>query len=898
MGPRAAFDDFHSSAADPSPSWDEGSIEGVARPCIAVCAAADGPSWLRRILRRGLPGEGQPHAAWTPHSYSQGRPATPLIPTKTLDCLSGDGPASYPAALLPCGTARKGAIQQLLAARKQPQGQQRPQRPMSAPASRRLSADARAAAAAIPPAPSQPPPPCPESTAADSTATGRRRRRAGRQRPTTALARQLRTPRKKSSVFAPPDADSVAMSPSEPSAADREAAAVSAPRTPDDECSQLERSTVDWLSAARRDPAAFAEDLAQQYPIRTPYLDKPLPLPAAESLREQLTRRLRETEQLLAQMTGEEGRELQQLKARWQEEDALRDPKGKAKKKPAGKKGQVSEDDEAEERARLAERERAVAALQQTQQRRRAVATQDRARLADQLQRCSAGCALVQSAVAAVGSVGPLGPLQYSRGLSLLARARCEQIALSGRVPSAARARRDVRGVFHATKQGMRVGLAAESVALGSASVRAVVMDLAVDDAVPERANRTTLLCPQLRVAGCAWRPHPTHGALCVILYAEGWEDCCHILRRPHVTLQELRHTLATRPDPLTYPISFVRDAGVAAAEPREHPVLCGNTALLRLRVREGVALSAAFAADAESVPAQPAESASVFLQRAEGDELELIARLPGPGDHTLALHARPRGAAAYSFIGPVLLRCVGWSPQERHLRFPEACGGFLRRRLRLCSPLYSPLRAGDPVDFEIVVPEGSCFDAEAAAVLCARQEKKEAERAALHRAVQAQRDGLALAAERSAALLGELQQRREQLQQRRQELAASKRPAKERAAEQAAIEQEAAQIAAEESAVPSPENAAAELRQLEGLLRRAAAQLRLIAKERHMLEEEGARRGPPLVELACGARRRVLHPAAAGRAGRHAARSVRCPPGQVGLYVDGCCVLTWHVAA
>ena len=64
----------------------------------------------------------------------------------------------------------------------------------------------------------------------------------------------------------------------------------------------------------------------------------------------------------------------------------------------------------------------------------------------------------------------------------------------------------------------------AENVAYGSYSVgQDVVVDLIVDDGVPDRGHRANLFNANMRVAGVACGPHPKFAAMCVIVEAGGF---------------------------------------------------------------------------------------------------------------------------------------------------------------------------------------------------------------------------------------------------------------------------------------------------------------------------------------------------------------------------------------
>lgn len=61
----------------------------------------------------------------------------------------------------------------------------------------------------------------------------------------------------------------------------------------------------------------------------------------------------------------------------------------------------------------------------------------------------------------------------------------------------------------------------AEVMSFGSDTPESVVVDLLIDDGVPDRGHRRILLDPKYRFAGSACGPHKTYGVVCVIDVAD-----------------------------------------------------------------------------------------------------------------------------------------------------------------------------------------------------------------------------------------------------------------------------------------------------------------------------------------------------------------------------------------
>lgn len=65
---------------------------------------------------------------------------------------------------------------------------------------------------------------------------------------------------------------------------------------------------------------------------------------------------------------------------------------------------------------------------------------------------------------------------------------------------------------------------AGEAISYGPATARDIVAALVVDDGVPDRGHRHTLLDPTFAVAGVGYAPHPRYRFTCVIDFAQGYE--------------------------------------------------------------------------------------------------------------------------------------------------------------------------------------------------------------------------------------------------------------------------------------------------------------------------------------------------------------------------------------
>jgi uncharacterized protein YkwD len=129
------------------------------------------------------------------------------------------------------------------------------------------------------------------------------------------------------------------------------------------------------------------------------------------------------------------------------------------------------------------------------------------------------GLRAVDEAVGFLRQVAPAPPLAPARPLVLAARDHARDIGPRGETGHAGSDRSqpaDRIGRYGTPR--MSTG---EAIAFGALNARAVVIQLIVDDGVPDRGHRKSVFEPAYRTAGVAIGPHRSHDYLVVIDFAD-----------------------------------------------------------------------------------------------------------------------------------------------------------------------------------------------------------------------------------------------------------------------------------------------------------------------------------------------------------------------------------------
>jgi len=137
--------------------------------------------------------------------------------------------------------------------------------------------------------------------------------------------------------------------------------------------------------------------------------------------------------------------------------------------------------------------------------------------------RTEEGAPAVQEAIEALRAARPVDPLLWSDGL---ARAAGDHVRDQG--PVGGTEHRGTDGSDPARRMeryGQWRGAVAENIAYGENPAREVVLQLLIDDGVPNRGHREALLDPEWGVSGVACGRHRDYGQICVMDYAIGYVE-------------------------------------------------------------------------------------------------------------------------------------------------------------------------------------------------------------------------------------------------------------------------------------------------------------------------------------------------------------------------------------
>jgi uncharacterized protein YkwD len=132
--------------------------------------------------------------------------------------------------------------------------------------------------------------------------------------------------------------------------------------------------------------------------------------------------------------------------------------------------------------------------------------------------RTEEGAAAVREAIATLKARRPVAPLRWSEGLTAAAADHVRDQGPIGGLEHQGTDNSDP--ARRASRYGRWIQGVAENIAYGENPAQAVVIQLLVDDGVPDRGHRDNILDPAWGVAGVACGPHRRYQQMCVMDYA------------------------------------------------------------------------------------------------------------------------------------------------------------------------------------------------------------------------------------------------------------------------------------------------------------------------------------------------------------------------------------------
>ena len=133
------------------------------------------------------------------------------------------------------------------------------------------------------------------------------------------------------------------------------------------------------------------------------------------------------------------------------------------------------------------------------------------------------GVTAVDEAIRFLSRVKPLPPLTWSEGLAAAAAELAEEQGGSGATGHTGKQSHGVQERIE--RHGTWERLIGENIGYGPEGARIMVMQLIIDDGVPDRGHRKNTFSQGYTTAGIACGPHPRFRSMCVVDFAGGFRD-------------------------------------------------------------------------------------------------------------------------------------------------------------------------------------------------------------------------------------------------------------------------------------------------------------------------------------------------------------------------------------